>query len=67
MLIVHVHVHVKPDQVDTFRAASMENAANCERGGTPSLKSTEPTCWSSLSAREAASAFPSTCLANTYI
>ncbi|RPJ25443.1 MAG: antibiotic biosynthesis monooxygenase [Planctomycetaceae bacterium] len=26
MLIVHVHVHVKVDQVDAFRAASVENA-----------------------------------------
>ena len=26
MLIVHVHVHVKPDSVDAFRAASVENA-----------------------------------------
>ena len=26
MLIVHVHVHVKPDAVDAFRAASLENA-----------------------------------------
>ena len=26
MLIVHVHVHVKADQVETFRAASVENA-----------------------------------------
>jgi quinol monooxygenase YgiN len=28
MLIVHVLVHVKPDQVDAFRAASIENARN---------------------------------------
>jgi autoinducer 2-degrading protein len=28
MLIVHVHVHVKPDQVEAFRAASLENARN---------------------------------------
>ena len=28
MLIVHVHVHVKPDQVDAFRAATLENARN---------------------------------------
>lgn len=28
MLIVHVHVHVKPDQVEAFRAASVENAKN---------------------------------------
>ena len=26
MLIVHVHVHVKTDQVEAFRAASIENA-----------------------------------------
>ena len=28
MLIVHVHAHVKPDQVDAFRAATLENACN---------------------------------------
>lgn len=28
MLIVHVHVHVKPDAVDAFRAATLENARN---------------------------------------
>jgi len=28
MLIVHVHVHVKPDQVETFKAATLENARN---------------------------------------
>ena len=28
MLIVHVHVHVRPDQVDAFRGASIENATN---------------------------------------
>jgi quinol monooxygenase YgiN len=28
MFIVHVFVHVKPDQVDAFRAASLENAKN---------------------------------------
>jgi autoinducer 2-degrading protein len=28
MLIVHVHVHVKPDYVDAFREASIENARN---------------------------------------
>lgn len=27
MLVVHVHVHVKPEHVDTFRAATLENAA----------------------------------------
>lgn len=26
MLIVHVHVHVKPDAVDAFRAATLDNA-----------------------------------------
>jgi quinol monooxygenase YgiN len=26
MLVVHVFVHVKPDKVDAFRAASLENA-----------------------------------------
>jgi quinol monooxygenase YgiN len=26
MLVVHVHVHVKPDQVDAFRAATLANA-----------------------------------------
>ena len=26
MLVVHVHVHVKPDQVEAFRQASLENA-----------------------------------------
>jgi (4S)-4-hydroxy-5-phosphonooxypentane-2,3-dione isomerase len=28
MLIVHVHVHVKPDCVEAFRDASLENARN---------------------------------------
>ena len=28
MLIVHVFVHVKPDQVETFKEASAENARN---------------------------------------
>jgi autoinducer 2-degrading protein len=34
MLIVHVHVHVKPDQVNAFIAATQANAAasNLERG-----------------------------------
>lgn len=27
MFIVHVHVHVKPEFVDTFREASIENAS----------------------------------------
>ena len=28
MLIVHVHVHVKPESVDAFKAAVLENARN---------------------------------------
>ncbi|HYO81795.1 MAG TPA: antibiotic biosynthesis monooxygenase [Bryobacteraceae bacterium] len=28
MLIVHVHVHIKPEFVDQFREASIENARN---------------------------------------
>ena len=28
MLIVHVHVHVKPDLVEAFRLATVENARN---------------------------------------
>ncbi|MDZ4801895.1 MAG: putative quinol monooxygenase [Bryobacteraceae bacterium] len=28
MLIVHVHVHVRPEFVEAFRAASLENAAH---------------------------------------
>ena len=28
MLIVHVFVHVKPDQVEAFEAATLENARN---------------------------------------
>lgn len=28
MFIVHVFVHVKPDQVEAFKAASLENARN---------------------------------------
>jgi len=31
MLIVHVHVHVKTDQVEAFRAASIENAQESVR------------------------------------
>jgi autoinducer 2-degrading protein len=27
MLIVHVHIHVKPEAVDAFRAATIENAS----------------------------------------
>jgi autoinducer 2-degrading protein len=28
MLVVHVHVHVTPDQVEAFKQASLENACN---------------------------------------
>jgi autoinducer 2-degrading protein len=28
MIVVHVHVHVKPESVDRFRVASVENARN---------------------------------------
>ncbi len=28
MLIVHVHVHVKPDQIEAFKSASLTNAAH---------------------------------------
>jgi quinol monooxygenase YgiN len=28
MLIVHVHVHVKPEFIEAFQAASLENACN---------------------------------------
>ena len=28
MYIVHVHVHVKPDQIEDFKAATLENAHN---------------------------------------
>jgi quinol monooxygenase YgiN len=28
MLIVHVHVHVKPEHVQAFKQASLENASN---------------------------------------
>jgi quinol monooxygenase YgiN len=31
MLIVHVFVHVKPDSVDAFRGATLENARNSIR------------------------------------
>jgi (4S)-4-hydroxy-5-phosphonooxypentane-2,3-dione isomerase len=31
MMIVHVHVHVKPESVDAFRAATLENARNSRR------------------------------------
>jgi (4S)-4-hydroxy-5-phosphonooxypentane-2,3-dione isomerase len=28
MIVVHVHVHVKPECIEAFRAASVENARN---------------------------------------
>ena len=28
MLVVHVHVHVKPDCVEAFRQAALANASN---------------------------------------
>lgn len=28
MLVVHVHVHVKKDQIEAFRTATLENAKN---------------------------------------
>jgi quinol monooxygenase YgiN len=28
MLVVHVHIHVKPDQVEAFKSATLENARN---------------------------------------
>jgi (4S)-4-hydroxy-5-phosphonooxypentane-2,3-dione isomerase len=31
MIIVHVHVHVKPDSVEDFEAATLENAGNSIR------------------------------------
>lgn len=31
MLIVHVHVHVKPESVDAFATATLENARNSVR------------------------------------
>lgn len=31
MLIVHVHVHVKPEFIDAFKAATVENARNSIR------------------------------------
>lgn len=31
MVIVHVHVHVKPDCIEAFRDASIENARNSVR------------------------------------
>jgi len=31
MLVVHVHVHVKPDEIEAFKEASLENARNSVR------------------------------------
>ena len=31
LIIVHVHVHVKPDAIDAFRAASIDNARESVR------------------------------------
>jgi (4S)-4-hydroxy-5-phosphonooxypentane-2,3-dione isomerase len=31
MLVVHVHVHVKPESIEGFRQASIENARNSVR------------------------------------
>jgi quinol monooxygenase YgiN len=31
MLVVHVHVHVKPESVEAFKAASLENARQSVR------------------------------------
>jgi autoinducer 2-degrading protein len=31
MIVVHVHVHVKPECIDDFRTASIENARNSVR------------------------------------
>src|SRR6478752_10569281 len=31
LIIVHVHVHVKPDAIDAFRAASLDNARESVR------------------------------------
>ena len=31
MLIIHVHVHVKPEYVEAFRQATIENASNSVR------------------------------------
>jgi quinol monooxygenase YgiN len=31
MIIVHVHVNVRPDSIDAFRAATLENARNSIR------------------------------------
>lgn len=36
MHILHVHIHVKPDQLDAFKAATIENAVK--------TTSTEPGC-----------------------
>ncbi len=31
MHIVHVHIHVKPDQIEAFKTASLDNARNSVR------------------------------------
>lgn len=31
MYIVHVHVHVKPEQIEAFKQATLENARNSSR------------------------------------
>ena len=31
MLIVHVHIHVKPESVDAFKSSTIENARNSVR------------------------------------
>ncbi len=38
MLIVHVHVHVKPDQVGVFKAATLQNARNSVQDLCAALK-----------------------------
>jgi quinol monooxygenase YgiN len=50
MLVVHVHVHVKPDSVEAFREASIDNASNSIR--EPGVarfdviqQSDDPTCF----------------------
>ena len=39
MLIVHLHVHVKPESVADFRQASIENAHSSRRKGRGRRKS----------------------------
>jgi quinol monooxygenase YgiN len=31
MLIVHVHVHVRPESIEAFRSASLENASESQK------------------------------------